>query len=306
MTISEAKVDADNDFVPDLIDSAATLTGIASSFNFSTSRTDFFMQDGQAGISVLMFGTMANISIGDSVSASGIISQYYGKTQLQVYDIDRIQNHGGGHHLDTLDLTCAQMADGEVYEGRLVRVIGADITADPDPWPTLGSPATMNINDGTSDLMLRIDASTNIPGQNQPEGAQNIVGCLGQYTYVTPANGGYQLMPRRFADFEDYVSVDEVQNLPMVTSLGQNYPNPFNPSTSVMFSLAQAGDVEFTIYDILGQRVYEVKQQDVTAGTHSIIWNGTDMAGAPVASGAYFYRLKAGDFVDTKQMTLIK
>ena len=310
MTIAQAKVDIDNDFRPDLIDQAVTLTGIATSYNFATNRTDFFMQDGTAGIDVFMYGTMVNVNIGDSVRASGIIDQYYGKTQLMMYDVDRIQNLGGGHHVDTLVMTCAQLGEvvGEQYEGRLIRVIGATLISDPDPFPPLGSSATMTINDGTGTIMLRIDASTNIPGQNEPQGQQNIVGCLGQYTYNTPPDDGYQLMPRMYGDFVDTVitSIDEDANLPLATSLNQNYPNPFNATTMIMYYLAERGDVNLAIYDLLGQKVYEFNQSDVEVGAHSLIWEGTDTGGRPVATGVYFYRLKVGDFSDTRQMLLLK
>lgn len=310
MTISEAKVDVDNNFVPDLVDSAVILTGIAISNNYSDTRTDFFMEDGQAGIDVIMFVGIVNIAIGDSVKATGIISQYYGKTQLEVYSTSRLQNLGHVSLRDTLVMTCAQLGDivGEQYEGRLVRVIGATISPDPDPWPALGVSATMTITDRTGNLALRIDRYTNIPGQDMPVDQQNIVGCLGQYTYNNPADDGYQITPRMFADFVDTVitSVDEDNNLPRATSLAQNYPNPFNPSTSISFYLAQPGNVNLAIYDILGQKVFELNQNDVAAGDHNIIWEGVNFAGKSVASGVYFYCLKSGDFSKTKQMMLLK
>ncbi len=315
MTIAQAKVDIDNDFRPDLIDQAVTLTGIAISYNYSTSQTDFFMQDGTAGIDVFMSGTMVNINMGDSISASGIIDQYNGKTELAIYNVNRIHNFGGGHHLDTLALSCDQLGEGvgEQYEGRLIRLRCLTITPDPNPWPSLGVSATMTISDGSGDVMLRIDASTNIPGQNQPPTPPNthvnIVGCLGQYSYNNPPDDGYQLMPRQYSDFRDticQVGIDESDNLPLTTSLSQNYPNPFNATTQIMYNLAERGDVSLTIYDILGRKVFEHNQADVKVGEHSLIWEGIDNGGKPVATGVYFYRLKVGDFSDTRQMLLLK
>jgi len=307
MTIAEAKVDADNNFVPDLVDSAAILTGIVTSINYSDTHTDFFMQDGEAGITVLDLFDLVAVSIGDSVTATGVISQYYGKTQLQVDSADRFVIGGTGV-FDTLTMTCAELGDivGEQYEGRLVKIMNVLITADPDPWPSLGSYATMTIEDATGSLALRIDSYTDIDGQNQPEGPQNIVGCLGQYTYSTPPNDGYQITPRMFVDFEDYNSIDEDDNLPRQTSLAQNYPNPFNPSTTVSFYLAKQGDVNLAIFDVLGQKVFEVNQRGVAAGDHNIVWNGVNFAGKSVSSGVYFYRLRSGDFSETKQMMLLK
>jgi hypothetical protein len=310
MTIAQARVDNDTDFRPDLLDSAVTLSGIAISYNFATNRTDFFMEDGIAGIDVYMFGTMVNVNIGDSITASGIIDQYNGKVELVVYDVDRIQNHGPaqGGLPDTLNLTCAQLADiaGEQYEGRLAIISNATIIETPNEWPVLGTSATLTLDDGTGQVLMRIDVSTNIPGQNIPVGRQNIVGCVGQYDYSNPPDGGYQLTPRMISDFEPASAIDNAENLPLVTGLNQNYPNPFNATTQIMYYLAERGDVRITIYDLLGQRVYEFNQSDVEVGSHSLIWEGTDTDGSPVATGVYFYRLKVGDFSDTRQMLLLK
>ncbi|MCP4581136.1 MAG: T9SS type A sorting domain-containing protein [candidate division Zixibacteria bacterium] len=309
MTIAEARADGDGDFLPDLEDSAATLTGIATSYNFSTDRTDFFMEDGVAGISVLMFDEMLNVNIGDSITATGVIAEYYGKVQLMVYDPERITNHGAASgSLDTLELTCEDLAEieGEQYECRLARILNVTIIEEPDSWPELGVSATLTIQDVTGQTLLRIDRSTNIPGQYMPTEPQNIVGCVGQYDYDDPPDGGYQLTPRRFLDFEPYLTIDEEENLPRATSLSQNYPNPFNPSTSVSYYLAEPGDVDFVIYDLLGREVFEANYSDVQVGSHSITWEGIDSGGKPVATGLYFYRLKVGDFSDTRQMLLLK
>ena len=116
-------------------------------------------------------------------------------------------------------------------------------------------------------------------------------------------------MPRMFADFVDttcQVSVDDEVNIPRATSLGQNHPNPFNATTQVRYYLAERGDVNFVVYDLLGQKVYEFNQSDVDVGSHTINWEGVDSGGRPVATGVYFYRLKVGDFSDTRQMLLLK
>ncbi len=309
MTIAEAIVDADENFIPDMLDSAAILTGIATSYNFGSGRTDFFMQMDDAGIDVILFSDEATISIGDSVQATGVIAQYYGKNQLEVSEVDRITNFGEAEGIvDPVSVTCAQLneGNGELYEGRVVVLSPCIITADPDPWPAGGESATMTINDGTGDLMMRIDYGTDIPGQPMPTVPQQITGCLGQYSYNNPPNDDYQLMPRMYADFQDAGDVDDEVALPVQTALSQNYPNPFNPSTAIMFSLAEQCDVELSIYDVLGRKVYEVYQSDVAVGNHSITWHGEDSFGNSVASGVYFYRIEAGDFVDSKQMMLLK
>jgi hypothetical protein len=94
--------------------------------------------------------------------------------------------------------------------------------------------------------------------------------------------------------------------LPNSYSLNQNYPNPFNPSTTIEFTLPEAGHVSLEIYDILGQRVKSLLESDISSGQYSVSWNGTDNAGNEVRSGTYFYKLTANDFVQTKKMLLIR
>ena len=87
--------------------------------------------------------------------------------------------------------------------------------------------------------------------------------------------------------------------------LMQNQPNPFTDQTRIRYSLPVEQTVTFTIYDLLGNTLYE----DVSlrsAGMHSITWNGTDRNGKPVANGYYFYRLQSESGMITKKMTLMK
>ncbi len=309
MTIAQSKIDSDNNFEPDMMDSAVTLTGIATSYNFSTTRTDFYMQDATAGISVVFFGTpMVNISIGDSVRATGTIDQYYGKTQLVANRASRIQILANNRPFDTLWVTCSQLGEnvGEANEGRLAMVDPANIVDDPDPWPLLGVSATMTITDVTGSAALRIDRSTNIPGQNRPVGPQKIVGVIGQYDLDRPYSGGYQLMPRMYADFTNSTDIDDHALLPDATTLHQNYPNPFNPSTTISYHLARPSDVSIKIYDIMGRVVFDFHRDDAPAGAHTFVWDGNDNDGRPLASGIYFYKMSAQGFVETKRMVLLK
>jgi hypothetical protein len=99
---------------------------------------------------------------------------------------------------------------------------------------------------------------------------------------------------------------DAGASLPGRFSLSQNYPNPFNSSTTIMFELPEPGDVEITIYNILGQRVVELVNEKMSAGSHSKIWNGVNQSGETVSSGIYFYRLQAGEHIATKKFLLLK
>ncbi|MEL6820481.1 MAG: FG-GAP-like repeat-containing protein, partial [Calditrichota bacterium] len=104
------------------------------------------------------------------------------------------------------------------------------------------------------------------------------------------------------------LSVDPIADaiVPDQIELAQNYPNPFNPETLIRFSLPQAELVTLEVYNLLGQRVSLLVDQQITAGVHEVKWRAVDDNGKSVQSGIYFYRLKAGEQVITKKMTLIK
>jgi 5'-nucleotidase / UDP-sugar diphosphatase len=94
--------------------------------------------------------------------------------------------------------------------------------------------------------------------------------------------------------------------LPDQMGLAQNYPNPFNPQTQISFALPIGSDVNLTVYDLLGRQVKVLVNGYCNAGTNNVIWDGLDKTGKDVASGVYFYRLQAGDFVQTKKMSLLR
>jgi len=103
----------------------------------------------------------------------------------------------------------------------------------------------------------------------------------------------------------DVFENDEL-NLPRKFSLYQNYPNPFNPSTIINYSLPRRSNVKIEIYNILGQTVRQLTDENRTAGNHSVTWDGLDNNGQSVSTGVYFYRITADNFTETKKMLLLK
>jgi hypothetical protein len=90
-------------------------------------------------------------------------------------------------------------------------------------------------------------------------------------------------------------------------SLNSNYPNPFNPETTISFTIANnQSDVSIEVFNIKGQKVRTLVSDKLEVGEHSVVWNGTDDNGRGVASGIYFYRMRAGDFTATRKMILMK
>ena len=101
------------------------------------------------------------------------------------------------------------------------------------------------------------------------------------------------------------LSVDE-DVLPIEFSLHQNYPNPFNPTTQLRYDLPEQAFVQLSIYDLLGRQVTTLVNQVEEPGYRSVQWNGTDSQGKSVSAGMYLYVIKAGDFVQTRKMVLLK
>ncbi len=94
--------------------------------------------------------------------------------------------------------------------------------------------------------------------------------------------------------------------MPEQAALEQNYPNPFNPKTAISYQLSALSEVELSIYNLLGQKVRTLVQARQPAGRYEIAWDGRDEAGREVGSGVYIYRLRAGEFSQSRKMLLIR
>ncbi len=131
-------------------------------------------------------------------------------------------------------------------------------------------------------------------------------------------DNGWYIDDIRIEGIQDPTSIGEV-HFQVVTGfeLSQNYPNPFNPTTAIRYQLPKSGSVELTIYNLLGQEIRKLVNENRIAGQYTVQWDGRDETGAAVASGVYLYRLKAGEpsggspgaaqgFVETKKMLLLR
>lgn len=98
----------------------------------------------------------------------------------------------------------------------------------------------------------------------------------------------------------------DARAIPSRYALLDNRPNPFNPTTTIAYDLPREGRVRLIVYDVRGKPVRELVSASEPAGRHQARWDGRNQQGQPVASGVYFYRLAAGDFVQTKKMVLLK
>lgn len=97
------------------------------------------------------------------------------------------------------------------------------------------------------------------------------------------------------------VGVENEHALPLTYSLAQNYPNPFNPTTTIRFEVPAEVHVALKVYNVLGQEVLVVVDEVKQPGRYDV-----RVEASALASGAYFYRLRAGDFVETRKFVLLR
>lgn len=158
-----------------------------------------------------------------------------------------------------------------------------------------------NIANGFVDIVFQTDEvagsysyNDNNPLAPHPANGTNI-------NYFKHANGTGSIYSLLVTDVEDKVNPAVAKGF----ELKQNFPNPFNPTTTIDYELAVSNSEigKLAIYNIRGEKV---KEFEIKGSKGSVVWDGTDSFGKEVASGTYFYQLKAANFSETKKMTLLK
>lgn len=124
------------------------------------------------------------------------------------------------------------------------------------------------------------------------------------FTDKTVTSGKYTYRLKQIdndGQFEYSKEVEVDLGKPTTFALNQNYPNPFNPSTSIQYSVVGSQYVSLKVFNVLGKEVAVLVNEKQEPGTYTV-----DFTSANLSGGAYFYRLQAGDFVQTKKMILLK
>jgi len=169
-----------------------------------------------------------------------------------------------------------------------------------------GDPGTLSgWLDGTAGdkrMMATVEPFTFGPGQTQQVTFAMMVGQGGSYLSSVVVMRALMDMMSLPTDVEE----DPVSALPSDFHLFPNYPNPFNPATTLRYALPTRCDVEVAVFNVLGRRVATLVCETQSAGEHTVVWNSTDDKGRTVASGVYFYRVRAGDDVQSRKMVLLK
>jgi hypothetical protein len=258
------------------------------------------------------FGTelYANLERGDDVTMTGTIQESFGVTRINNVTAYTINSQGNPLPSPAI-LTTGDIATGgdgdpakEQWESVLVQYQNAEITnINADGGSNFGE---MYVNDGSGDTRVELEDGNNSyqNGSGSPgtilveEGAtfDQLIGIM----YYSFSN--YKLVPRKDDDFVNYTDVENENALPMSYSLEQNYPNPFNPSTTIQYSLPEAGTVNINIFNVLGENVKTIiNNSNQAAGSYKAVFNASSLP-----SGIYFYRLEVNDFVQVKKMILMK
>ena len=114
---------------------------------------------------------------------------------------------------------------------------------------------------------------------------------------------GSQSLSAKFGEVQEESSLAGV---PTEFSLSQNFPNPFNPTTQIRYGLPIRSHVTVSVYNLLGQEVIQLIDEDQSEGFHQARWDGRNKSGVLVSSGIYFYRIHAGNFIGLKKMIMLK
>jgi plastocyanin len=173
-------------------------------------------------------------------------------------------------------------------------------------------PNTLNVSVGDSVKWVWVTGDHTTTSISVPGGAATwdalLTSAQQTYIYVVTVPGTYQYkctphFPSMVGSFNaSPIGIKPISNkIPSSYNLYQNFPNPFNPVTKVKFDIAVSGNVKLTVYNIIGQETSSLVNEHLNAGTYEIDWNAGN-----IPSGIYYYTLRAGSYVETKKMILIK
>lgn len=248
------------------------------------------------GYGILCVDTSGYVPVrGDDVTVTGLLVERYDEATA-IVDIQSVTVHSSGNEEVPLVVTGAGLAaNPEDYEGNYVALLNpANVTSiNRYDW---------TVNDGAGDFL--IDDDWTVYGGEADTTLDNLVvgdrlsSLWGVWFH---SYGTYKLQIRDLADMTGDPVAADAPAIPATYSLSQNYPNPFNPSTTIEYSLANAGAHTLKVYNVRGALVETLASGVTPAGSYSITWNASHLA-----SGLYLVRLEAGEFTHTRKLLLVK
>jgi photosystem II stability/assembly factor-like uncharacterized protein len=154
---------------------------------------------------------------------------------------------------------------------------------------------------GNSVLLHTTDGGGTPDGHWQIEGQSVASGKLLRAVFAVDNHAVYVVGNNTFLKYTQVTGVDGEQDAPASFALQQNYPNPVNPATRIEYAIPKASHVSLKVFDLLGREVTTLVDEVQDAGFKTVTFNASGLA-----SGVYFYRLKAGSFVQTMKLILLR
>jgi len=181
-------------------------------------------------------------------------------------------------------------ADGQPIEGALVVAEDGDVVVT-DVTDETGAYQMTNVPAGDYTITASVAGYEESNADAAVGGGENATSTTLSLSKSTSGAGSESTLPNEFL-------------------LQQNYPNPFNPATEISFTLPMDAQVRLTIYNVLGKQIKTLVNENRAAGSYSVLWNGKDENGTPMASGVYLYQIDANagseSFSSVRRMIMVK
>lgn len=275
-----------------------TARGIVTGSDVRYGAGDPFSIQSEAtkGYGIICVDTSGYVPVrGDDVTVKGLLIERYDEATA-IVDIQSVTVHSSGNAEVPVVVLGSQLeANPEDFEGNFVALVNSATVTSVNTYD-------WTVNDGTGDFLIDDDwapyggaADTTLEALKEGDPLSSLWG-VWFHSY-----GSYKLQIRDLDDMTGAPVATDVPAIPTEYSLNQNYPNPFNPSTTIEYSLANAGAHTVKVYDVRGALIETLASGVTPAGTYSITWNASRHA-----SGLYFVRLESRDFNKTRKLLLVK
>ncbi len=302
--------------IPGIVTADTANIGFTAASTGGTSS--WYMQTGTQPSNGIWFvgllDSLASLRNGDSALVTGTVAEDFDVTRLQNVS-KRPTVYSTGHtgpapiEFPTSNFG-ASSGNGnpaaEPWEGMLVQFNNVAVE---DTAPVFNEQYEFTVNDGSGAVLVRRDGKNNYSQIAADTAAGKI--WLRRGAHISYLRGimyysfnRYKIVPRTNADFGTITSVPYIEHepgLPKHLALAQNYPNPFNPTTTIEYSLPAQDIVTVRIYNVLGQEVKTLVNEVQSPGEYKVHFDAGSMA-----SGLYFYSVRAGQSTQVKKMLLLK